>query len=184
MEKNKIYIIIIGLMAVALLFINGFYLNKVNSLEKIIANLNKAPQNPQQFPQDAYEKVLGENQKTHFLKLLSPVGGENLCLGDDFNIQWEGSPDITDFNIVIRNNNTSYPLGSYPISYNEEGKNNGKGLVPWKVGDTKGGVLLREREGYQIIINGTYPITPDNKKYNTLITDFNITPFSIINCQG
>ena len=122
-----------------------------------------------------------------FLDLLSPIGGENLCKGDNFNISWRGSKEFDTVDVyLVRgsiSNSTTYPLGSFPSSYNENGESNGEGSYTWKVGYTKAGIELPPDESYRIILNGCYPYPGDNT--GCLMT-LNKSPksFNILDCRG
>lgn len=126
-----------------------------------------------------------------FLRVTAPNGGENLCLGKNFVIKWE-SGSLSSVSISVKEietpiagpfGNASYPLGTFPASYNEKGEQNGSGEVSWLVGsigspESPGPFEIYAREGkvFQIIINN-----PDEGRF---IEDTSDGVFSIIKCEG
>lgn len=122
-----------------------------------------------------------------FLDLLSPAGGESLCIGDDYNISWKGSKEFNTIDVYLvrgsKSNSTTYPLGSFPVSYNESGENNGEGTYPWKVGHTNGGIVLQPNEVNRIILNGCYPNAGSDTSC-TMILNKNAKSFSMLDCRG
>lgn len=122
-----------------------------------------------------------------FLDLLSPKGGENLCRGDNYNISWKGSKEFDTVDVyLIRgpiSNHTTYPLGSFPSSYNETGESNGEGSYTWKVGYTKTGIELPPDESNRIILNGCYPYQGNNTGC-LMILNKDPRSFNILDCRG
>jgi hypothetical protein len=109
--------------------------------------------------------------------VLTPNGGERLCLGDMFNITWKVPGDVESIKVILQNTEKSYTIGSFPATYNETGeKNTGEGLFPWTVGKTTDRSLARAGETYKIVINASY------KGY--LVADLSDTIFSVITCEG
>lgn len=122
-----------------------------------------------------------------FLDLLSPKGGENLCIGDNLDIRWKGSKEFKTVDVwLVRGpmgNPTNYSLGSFPSSYNETGEKNGEGSFSWKVGYNKAGIELPPDESYRIILNGCYPY--QGKDTGCLMTlNKSPEPFNILDCRG
>ncbi|MFH1671613.1 MAG: hypothetical protein ABH889_02475, partial [Candidatus Portnoybacteria bacterium] len=124
------------------------------------------------------EQIIREEKKeTLYVRLVSPNGGEYLCLGEDFIIRWE-SDNLRTVDLWIKQaggQSARYPLGSFPADFNESGKS-GTGLTVWKVGDTTGGIKLKEGNTYEILING-YSDKP-------AVNDVSDGVFSILLCQG
>lgn len=122
-----------------------------------------------------------------FLDLLSPKGGENLCKGDNLNISWRGSKEFDIVDVYLDrgsiSNSTTYPLGSFPSSYNDTGVKDGGGSYTWKVGYTKAGIELPPDESYRIILNGCYP-NAGNDTGCTMTLNKNPKSFSILDCRG
>lgn len=122
-----------------------------------------------------------------FLDLLSPKGGENLCIGENYNISWKGSKEFDTVDVYLVqgpiNNHTTYPLGSFPSSYNETGESNGEGSYSWNVGRTKAGIELPPDESNRIILNGCYP-NQGRDTGCTMILNKSPKPFSTLDCRG
>lgn len=122
-----------------------------------------------------------------FLDLLSPKGGENLCIGENFNISWKGSKEFDTVDVyLVRgpiSNHTTYPLGSFPSSYNETGESNGEGSYSWNVGRTEAGIELPPDESNRIILNGCYP-NQGRDTGCTMILNKSPKPFGTLDCRG
>lgn len=122
-----------------------------------------------------------------FLDLLSPKGGENLCIGDNYDISWKGSKEFDTVDVyLVRgsiSSNTTYPLGSFPSSYNETGAVTGEGSFSWKIGHTKAGIKLPPDESNRIILNGCYPYKDGNTGC-LMILNKDPRSFNILDCRG
>ena len=111
-----------------------------------------------------------------YLKLVSPNGGEILCLGDEFIIHWEhqGVKTVT---LGIETPNDSYGLANaydLPADYNETGEK-GIGMFVWKI-DIAGGMALKEGYSYSVCI---YSADSDYES-----KDCSDEVFSILECKG
>lgn len=122
-----------------------------------------------------------------FLDLLSPKGGENLCIGENYNISWKGSKEFDTVDVYLArgpiSNHTTYPLGSFPSSYNETGEKNGEGSFSWKVGHTQAGIELQSDESNRIILNGCYP-NQGRDTGCTMILNKSPKSFNTLDCRG
>jgi len=109
----------------------------------------------------------------------------NCVWGKNTEIAWRGSIDIGSVDIKIRNGNQgkAVSIGSYPVSFNEYGLDNGEGVVIWKAGAFDG-IFLNEGFSYQLIMQGIYPIKPEDRLYGTAADFHQAGGFSIINCSG
>ncbi|MCH7605033.1 hypothetical protein IID24_03550 [Patescibacteria group bacterium] len=128
---------------------------------------------------DELEKRLEEltRKPDRYLTLISPNGEEQLCLGDEFLIQWE-SNDIVAVQLFITAGGaigTTYPLGESSAETSETGEK-GKGVFAWTVGDTEKGIKLKE--GY----SHTLTIRSSTAEY--FVSDASDEVFSLINCTG
>lgn len=101
-------------------------------------------------------------------RLISPNGGEQLCLGEEYEIKWKNPTDMKFVNVFIREGNTTRKIGTYPANFNETGEK-GYGSAIWKA-NTKEGYI------YEVIVNSDY-----NAR---LVSDTSDDVFSIVNCQG
>lgn len=115
------------------------------------------------------------------LHLISPNGGEKLCLGKDYTIRWE-SQGLRTVGIQIKTTVDAFmPLtNQLPPDFNESGKA-GRGEFLWKVGKTHSGYILPEGYTYEILISGRTGTSVDS---NNPVSDRSDSIFSIINCQG
>ncbi|MCH7604375.1 hypothetical protein IID24_00020 [Patescibacteria group bacterium] len=123
---------------------------------------------------DELQKQLSEltAEPNRYVRVISPNGGEKLCLGEDFIIRWE-SEGLQSVRVAIRipAATTSY-IGTFPATFNESGEF-GTGTLPWKVGEYLGGTI-RESFTYKILVEG------DDRQINDVSDDL----FSIIRCEG
>ena len=111
-----------------------------------------------------------------YLRIISPNGGERICLGSDFTVGWE-SGGLRKVNLFVSIAGASYPLGEFPPDFNETGEK-GRGEFVWTAGDTSGGVKLREGLTYEMIITGqTDPRTLQ-------LDDRSDGIFALIRCEG
>lgn len=63
-------------------------------------------------------------EKERSIRILAPNGGENLCLGEEFEIRWEGS-NIQRVQITLKRGGFAYRVAEYYLA---------EGSYPWKVG--------------------------------------------------
>ncbi len=112
-----------------------------------------------------------------YLRIVSPNGGEALCLNKEFTIRWEsqGLSTVTVYLSIPSTLPASYSLGTFPADYNETGKR-GSGEFVWTVGKTENGAKIKEGSAYNIIINST--------DGGSLIADTSDNIFSILACEG
>lgn len=89
-------------------------------------------------------------------KIVSPNGGEVLCIGKTYKVEWSVPSDLGTISLKARIgagvSSKDYPIGvgEFPGSYNEEGLKNGKGVYLWKIPS------LPESDVYKIWINAVY----------------------------
>ncbi|TSC74872.1 MAG: hypothetical protein G01um101430_689 [Parcubacteria group bacterium Gr01-1014_30] len=143
-----------------------------NELELRISE--SAKENELPAPCDAVEAKRGCVMND--FNLMSPSGGEQLCLGETYYVKWKVPKDVDIIKLSLRKGGTTYPLGDFPASYNETGQINGEGTFPWKVGSTAGGITMKEGAAYEIWINATYK--------GASVNDVSNGPFSILSCRG
>ncbi len=113
-------------------------------------------------------------QPERYVKIISPNGGESICLNDELAIEWESKGlDVLGVRILKqRVDGTSYyyiGLNEVPATYNEEGIQ-GKGRTVWKVESIPVGY------SYKLEIKG---VTPHSN-----IKDTSDGFFSILLCEG
>ena len=103
--------------------------------------------------------------------LVAPNGGEILCLGNNFTIQWKVPPDVESVTLTLRQgSSTSIPIGTFPASYNETGEKNGEGSLPWDING------VPEGDAYEMWINASYK--------GSSVNDVSDGLFAIRKCQG
>ncbi len=112
----------------------------------------------------------------HYIKVISPNGGENLCLDENFNIQWEHK-GVSSVRILayLPGEGFAY-LGTFPADFNETGEK-GKGIYNWKVGSMFYGGTIKEGSLYEIIIE-------EVASEGALVKDKSDNVFSILSCKG
>lgn len=112
-----------------------------------------------------------------YVRVIAPNGGETLCMGSDFHIQWEGY-GIRAVKLSIKEGafGSIFMMNSYPATFNEKDEK-GKGLVVWKVGSLPGGAQLREGFAYEFLIDAD---SNDGQHLNDRSDEL----FSIIRCEG
>jgi hypothetical protein len=98
-----------------------------------------------------------------YLKILSPNGGENLGLGQPYNITWEGHGLSSKIKITLWQNGSL--IGVIASNYSPTA-----GSYPWTVGSHIGGVVSTAA-GFQIKI----------KERDTSVSDSSDAPFHIVN---
>jgi len=122
--------------------------------------------------------ILKEESTHNFIKVLSPNGGEDLCIGEDTFIEWE-SRGIEPTAIVSLNtfNQGNPTIEIYPITDNETGEE-GVGRVPWKAGNYSYGNYFYSEGSkmFKITITGT---DKDGNSYTDSSDDY----FSLTNCK-
>jgi hypothetical protein len=115
---------------------------------------------------------VGEKEES-YLHLTSPKGGEKICIGDDFIIQWE-SKGLETVGISLKKERSGgYNIDAVLATRNETGGKNdeGKGVYVWKAGHFGTVGTVNEGEVYQIQILGGGFI--EESGY-----------FSLVNCEG
>lgn len=122
--------------------------------------------------------AIEEEKGGRYLRLISPNGGENPCLGENFVIQWEGGGlrTVSIYVKIAGELTPIYHVETLPADFSETGIA-GTGNFVWKVGEIKGGVKLKEGYAYEIMIRGT-------SIEDSSITDISDKVFSILNCKG
>lgn len=189
MNQEKILTIIIIVVITALIVGGGTYWWQQSILEGVeneakqqISYLqNQFDSLQSQLDQEISQNNLLQQQinelakeSERYVKIISPNGGENFCLGEETIIEWESrGVDTVGVRVIKQeiNGNRYYyiNLDSVPATYNEEGIS-GKGTAIWKVKDVPAG------EGYKIEIISTGLISK--------VSDASDGVFSILLCQG
>lgn len=180
-------IIIVGIV-ILLLVGGGIYLWQQKNQLKTLLNQTLAEKNTLQEQtkelnqeKNALQEQIKELTKKpeRYVKIISPNGGEVLCLNKNFTISWDSKGvNLISLNILRLEGGgrTSYPLETFPATVNETGeKNTGKGEIAWKIGSTRGGIKLGEGYGYKIEITSADGI---------LINDASDNVFQILICEG
>lgn len=109
------------------------------------------------------------------LRVISPNGGENVCIGQDLKIQWEHTGMKT-VSVWVKeltagsNNGVQRLVGNFPADFNETGAM-GSGLALWKVNTSAGYV-------YEVRITGKAM----NESLEMSDTSDNV--FQVVNCAG
>lgn len=118
------------------------------------------------------------------VSLLSPVGGEQLCLGDKFNIKWE-SKGLKFVRLILREpNGQSHYIDTLSPTHNSSVQGSGDYL--WDIGTYTGGYnssvggRVKANEGYLITINAQYD---SDRGYSTVINDEDNGVFAIKECR-
>jgi hypothetical protein len=116
-----------------------------------------------------------KNNPEHYIRVISPNGGEDLCLKEDTFIEWESNGlDAIDISLSVENGSSN--IGRYPATNNEIGEE-GIGRMPWKAGSYFYEKYY-QREGYK-----TYKITITGKdEEGNTFTDSSDGYFSLSNC--
>lgn len=109
------------------------------------------------------------------ITLLSPNGGETLCMGQKSMIRWEHTGSINVYISFGRPGGSYFYLPLLAADLNEQGKK-GYGEYEWIIGKTSGGDLP-ESTTYEANIQGA-------ASGDTYIEDKSDGIFSIIQCQG
>jgi hypothetical protein len=111
------------------------------------------------------------------LKIISPNGGENFCLGEEVIIEWEhaGLDAVTLYVQQGGTSNFMYPLATVSANQNETGET-GSGLFIWRVGEDKRFGELKESTAYKIYISA--------QQDRSLYSDTSDGVFSVQLCEG
>ncbi len=85
-----------------------------------------------------------------FVHILTPNGGESLCIGSTHKIKWEGwGIDTVVLSVRNRyNNELNYPLGAHRATSTDSGTT-GTNYYTWKVG-TSSGIPLPSNANYEV----------------------------------
>jgi len=187
--KEKKLTIVIAVVITALIVGGGIYWWQQSVLEEVknetkqqIDDLqNELDDLQNQFDQEISQKNLLQQEMNdltkkpeRYVKIISPNGGENICLDEETIIEWNsGGVDTVGVRVIKQeiNGNRYYYIGldSVTATYNEEGTS-GKGTAVWKVKDIPAG------DGYKIEIISTGLISK--------ISDTSDGVFSVLLCQG
>ena len=96
--------------------------------------------------------------KERSIRILTPNGGENLCIDEEFEIRWEDS-NIEKVQITLKNGGFGYRLAEFYSS---------TGSYLWKVGRLTSGRLIDPDEGYFLTITSFLLCgSLKNRKINT-----------------
>lgn len=127
-------------------------------------------------------------QRGEVLKMISPKGGEVMCLNREFEIKWEGSSKIKIVNLYLidpKEGGKYLPIDSVPFDHGGvEGGTTGSYI--WTVGklpqDPYAAIqpFVMPGDAYQIQIGGSYPVS---SLESLLVYDLHDKPLSIANCQ-
>ncbi len=127
---------------------------------------------------DALEEQVNEltREPEYYARIVSPNGGENLCMDENFNIQWKHK-GLVSVKILsyLPGEGIGY-IGTFPADLNETGEA-GKGIYNWKIGSMFYGGKLEEGTTYKIIIE-------DASTLDSSIKDESDNIFSILSCEG
>lgn len=113
----------------------------------------------------------------NFVQVVYPNGGEKLCLGKQYKIQWR-SNGVTSVGVFIRDRyqiGDGYFLGAYRATSTDSKGLEGYGSVIWKVGDTQG-APFPAAANYEILIQSAVGDKP--------LDDTSDKIFSAVKCQG
>jgi cell division protein FtsB len=192
---NKNTTLIISIIITALVAGGGIYLwqhsvsvereseslSQRNQLQQQIDNLdiqlNQLSQDKEELRQqiDDLNAQLNPPAPERYVKIVSPNGGENLCLNSETTIEWESKGvDVVSVRIMkqaFEGTNYYYidDLSAVSSTYNEEGVP-GKGLAVWKVKNIPVG------QGYKIEIMSAGSASR--------VSDISDSVFSVIVCEG
>jgi len=179
---NKRTSLIIAVIITALVVGGGTYFWQHSNMVKLEnENLGQKAQLQQQIDNlneqiDNLNAQLNPPTPERYIKVISPNGGEKLCLDDDFAISWEskGVSLITVSVITLEAGGSgSYPLETVSANSSETG-NLGEGKYIWEVGHARGGILLKKGVNYKINISSADGI---------LIGDSSDNAFEILLCK-
>lgn len=134
------------MMAIILLVVGGSILvlqyrdvlKKNEDLQKNVENLQKTPEK--------------------FIKVVSPVGGEKMCLGKKFNLEWEYVGVKSVRATAYLPGEGYYYLGVFPANSLESGKKGtekGRGSYSWDIGQAITGnttSMMKPGDMYEITI--------------------------------
>lgn len=104
-----------------------------NELNKQIVLLNKTLEDVQ----DQLDKL--RRRPARFIEVLTPNGGESLCLGEQIAIEWESNGVTAVTLSIVRYGMDRKTISSYPATFNSSEV--GKGKVYWEVGKVEDGIL-------------------------------------------
>lgn len=158
MKQNKrelfaiIILVILALLSGGIIIYQG---NVIGDLKDEISTLSKRQQMKATMA-TTHENVNGITtamRGNRYVRVTAPNGGEKLCFGKEVAIKWESSGMDTVTLSVGVPGGTSYQIGTYPASFNEQGIKNGTGEIIWRVGKLLGG-NLQEGFAYKITANG------------------------------
>lgn len=114
------------------------------------------------------------------LRILTPEGGETLCLGQDYTIRWEGPKDLSTVGLYF-GGWIGYGIGPLSATRNES-NSPGTGEFVWKVGFREDGKdqVLTVGEVYVISITGHFPLSSGKED---VVYELD-KPISVEDCRG
>ena len=197
---KKYLIVIITAIVIALIIGSGMYLWHLTVLEKAEKAMqlqnNKLQQQISALKSQLDKETAEENesnqkggkeplyqegsgtepteQSERYVRIISPNGGESVCLGGKFNIRWESKGvETVSLRLIGETMGTSvyYYIGmnSVPATYNDYGTP-GEGFVPWEVKN------VPEGQGYKIEI--------ESADFGPKVKDESDKVFTILSCKG
>jgi|GEM_PF-2165578 len=119
------------------------------------------------------DDLIAEN---YYLRLISPNGGETLCLGEDFTIIWE-TKGVSRVELYIGDGKQTEFIGNTSAINIETGECN-KGFFTWEAGKIDG-KILQEGYTYKILIK-----SGDSSGWSKVQKDESEYPFQILLCKG
>jgi len=188
-EWNKVtwYSKLAAVLFIVLLSLGSFYLGK--SYQKEVSQIQYQNELNRIYNEQLNQKINSSEKisqkavnEEKYLRLISPNGGETLCLNDNFPVRWE-SKGIQGVNLTIEGDGIFYLIKSLPASFNETGEG-GSGLFMWKVGETSIKLTALGREKGEILKEGFGYIMGINSMEDPQIIDRSDKPFSIQLCKG
>ena len=165
MNNKKIQMIIAVVVSV-LIAGGGVFLWQQSVLNKVKAE------------KDALQQQIDEFTKEpeRYVKIVSPNGGEQLCLGENFVINWL-SRDVNAATLDVLKldgaDTSRYTLATVSLPTNAPGEST-KGDFVWKIGEVTGGKKLKEGYGYKIEVTSAE---------GDLISDTSDSVFQILSCK-
>lgn len=189
MKYENISIIIVTVIITALIVGGGMYWWQLSVLEKakneIQEQSNELQQQINNFQNQLNQITTEKNElqqqideltkePERYVKIVSPNGGESICLDDEFIIEWDSKEvDVVSVRVMkqaFQGTNYYYiGLNAVRATYNESGIS-GKGVTVWKVKDVPVG------DGYKMEIMSAGS--------DSRVRDTSDGVFSILLCKG
>lgn len=188
-QLNKpldVKVIVVVFVAVVLVLLVGFFASyeggsqpQIKALEEQVSSLQGENT---ELKSTIFDLQGGGEERS--IDVISPNGGESLCLGDNTTVRWESKGvSAVRVRLVEYRGGTSfyYYLTHSTLASSDESGEPGKGVLSWDVGEY---LLGDKRWMGEIGESHSYKMELTSVDGGTVVSDLSDDVFSLLKCEG